>query len=195
MIGKEDFSKAIEECILRWPSLKGQLTVYYTHLNFMNYEAFEELCHRFVEDFRSMPLPKDFKEAYSEWKKESWEKGSDPIDRPDYIIHFAVNCVKCGKKNTMCIEEPLGESFECRECYTGLTFSEIMARFKKLAETAYPKIEYKKRSGRYDRALEGERVLNVDPIAEMNRVAELKKQARKLLEEEKGVESDDVCPF
>lgn len=130
MIGKQDFSRAINECVQRWPTLKGQLDVYYSHLNFMALEAFEKLCHRFVEDFRSMPLPKDFKEAYSEWRKENFTKDPDLIEENKYQIHFGANCRHCSKKSTICIEQPLGEKFKCRQCYTGLTDAQIKENFK-----------------------------------------------------------------
>jgi len=129
MIGKQDFSKAINECVQRWPSLKGQLDVYYSHLSFMALEAFEKLCHRFVEDFRSVPLPKDFKEAYAEWKKENFTKDTGSIGENKYQIHFGVNCRSCSKKGIVCIEEPLGEKYKCRQCYTGLTDGQIKENF------------------------------------------------------------------
>jgi hypothetical protein len=129
MIGKQDFSRAINECVQRWPSLKGQLDVYYSHLSFMALEAFEKLCHRFVEDFRSMPLPKDFKEAYAEWKKENFTKDPSSIEENKYQVFSRVNCRFCGKKSTLCIEEPLGEKLKCRQCYTGLTDAQIKENF------------------------------------------------------------------
>lgn len=140
MIGKQDFSQAINECIQRWPTLKSQVEVYYSHLNFMSLEAFEEMCHRFVEDFRSMPLPKDFKEAYAEWRKENFKKDPDFINENQYQVLEKVNCRACGKKNTMCIEEPLGTPYKCRQCYTGLTAMQVKAKFHQLSEMIVKKI-------------------------------------------------------
>lgn len=142
MIGQDDFGRAIKECVIRWPTLEKQLDVYYSHLSFINYEAFSDICQRFVEDFRSMPLPKDFKEAYGDWKKENWERDPELSDRPGYKIQMGANCRKCGKKNIMCIEEPLGSEYECRPCYTGLTNRELISKFSELIEMLGGKFKY-----------------------------------------------------
>lgn len=137
MIGKKDFSTAIEECVARWPALKNQLEVYYSHLNFIDFEAFEQICSRFVEDFRSMPLPKDFKDAYIEWRKDNLRH--DPEDsapgEDKYQIHFKANCQTCTSRNIPCIEEPLGSKYRCRQCYTGLTSKEIQAKYAQIIKT------------------------------------------------------------
>ena len=133
-IGKSDFSTAINECVQRWPALKNQVEVYYSHLKFVRLDAFEEICHRFVEDFRGMPLPKDFKWAYSEWQKDNYLKvdGAKAADKS--IILPGKVCKTCGKGNTVCIQEPIGSDWECRECYTGLTTKQIAGRYRDLVK-------------------------------------------------------------
>ena len=133
-IGKEDFSEAINECVLRWPPLAKQVGIYYSHLNFIRLDAFENICHRFVEDFRSMPLPKDFKEAYSEWRKKNYTKEPRTKSMEDFIIEYERNCGSCEKRNVMCIQEPIGAGWECRQCYTGLTGEQIIERYGDLVK-------------------------------------------------------------
>lgn len=132
-IGKEDFSEAIEECVVRWPSLKNQLDVYYSHLKHLNTEAFYEICHRFVEEFRSQsqPIPKDFLEAYGEWKKENWKRDPDQLNGENFKIRFGRNCNECGKRNTVCIK--IESDYICLQCYTGLTLQQIQGRYADLA--------------------------------------------------------------
>lgn len=178
MIGKEDFSKAMSEAVERWPSLKGQLNVYYSHLKFIEYGAFEKICHRFVDEFRSMPLPVDFKEAFAEWKKENWKQDSGVTDREEFKVVFNMNCKECGKKNTMCVQEPPGASNRCRQCYTGLTNEEIKERFRNLMEIATGKLKLiEPRRRVFATSLQGEKVLDVDPKWEYERRQLLKQQA------------------
>lgn len=131
MIGQDDFAKAIKECATRWPALEKQLDVYYKHLNFLDYQAFSMICHRFVEDFRSMPLPKDFKEAYAEWKRERPIE-RDSISGKSFDVKYGVNCRYCDRKNVMCISEPIGSDWQCRQCYTGLTSAQIIEKWENL---------------------------------------------------------------
>jgi hypothetical protein len=56
------------------------------------------------------------------------------IDESNFQIRFKVNCRECGKKNAMCIEEPLGSPFLCRQCYSGLDGKGIAQKFRELAE-------------------------------------------------------------
>jgi hypothetical protein len=114
MIGKEDFSQALDECIQRWPTLKGQIAVYYSHLNWMPSDAFRELCSRFVENLRSAPLPKDFKEEYGVWKKDNWEKDPD-TEKLGFLFSAGVNCRSCDHKGALCIQEPVGSEWRCRQ--------------------------------------------------------------------------------
>ena len=133
-IGKEDFSEAINECVLRWPPLTKQVDVYYSHLKFIREDAFKEMCHRFVEDFRSMPLVRDFKEAYSEWRTKNYTKEPRTKSMDNFVIQPGANCQSCDKKHTVCIQEPIGSDWECRECYTGLTTKEIIGRLRDLGK-------------------------------------------------------------
>lgn len=191
MISKQDFTKAMEECVQRWPNLKGQAPVYYSHLSFINLEAFHSICNRVVEDFRSMPLPKDFKEAYAEWKKENWKKDPDITDREEFKIFFNVNCKECGKKNTMCIQEPVGDSNRCRQCYTGLTSQEIKDRYTQLISLISGKFKFKQKISKdlKDR-IGGERMLDVDPKIEYERRKTLHEQAELLRHQ-----SEEEIPF
>ena len=49
----------------------------------------------------------------------------------DFIIRSDVRCQTCGHIGEG-IQEPKGTSFQCRECYTGLTPQEIKSRFTDL---------------------------------------------------------------
>ena len=96
MIGREDFSTAMDDCVTRWPSLKGQLEVYYKSLNSLTLRAFSDICEKFVEGSRSMPLPRDFKEEY-----EIWRQGNRiaDVDGATYRIRTGVTCKTCMKEN------------------------------------------------------------------------------------------------
>lgn len=132
MIGKQDFSTAIEECVKRWPNLERQLDVYYSHLNWMDFDAFDTICRRFVENFRSMPLIKDFKEGHAGWKEAKDKAQPQAEYESPYQVHYRVHCRQCGTFDKTCIEEPLGSDYRCRECYSGLPTDKIRKRFKVL---------------------------------------------------------------
>ena len=187
MIGKEDFLKAMSEAVERWPSLKGQLNVYYSHLNFMEYNAFERICHRFVEEYKSMPLPINFKEAFAEWKKEKWQDDPVVTNREEFKVVFNINCKQCGKKNTMCIQEPTGASPICKQCYTGLNNEQTKDRFQKLTEIASGKLKLSEPTRRkYTQYLQGDRILDVDPNVEFERIRVLHEQAALLRSQNKN---------
>lgn len=61
-------------------------------------------------------------------------KGGSAIDESSFRIREQVRCSKCGYIG-MCIEEPsdCGE-WRCRQCYTGMSVSEIKQRLKGLRE-------------------------------------------------------------
>lgn len=141
MIGKEDFLKMMDDFVKRWPTIQRQLDVYYSHLRFMDSSAFQEICNRFIEDFRAMPLVKDFKEAYSEWKKEKPIE-RDPIGKPKFEIRFYTNCRLCEKKNTVCISEPMGSDWQCRQCYTGYTDKQIKDKLNNIYKNLSMKVPF-----------------------------------------------------
>jgi len=132
MIGKDVFSETISECVLRWPQLGKQMDVYYSRLSFMPYEAFYDICNRFVDTYKFVPLPKDFKEAYFEWKSDNFTKDPDAIERDEFKIFHNVHCRTCGDRDVTCIQYPVGSDNMCMQCYTGLTGEHITQRFKDL---------------------------------------------------------------
>jgi len=54
----------------------------------------------------------------------------DNAENGKYAMASA-RCQECGRV-LLCISEPTGNPYKCRECYTGLTNQEIAGRFRKL---------------------------------------------------------------
>lgn len=79
--------------------------------------------HRAMEECQRMPTPLDVISRISPGDQKENEK---------FVITSA-RCSRCSRF-ALCISEPTGSPYLCRECYTGLTNDQIAERFRKLGE-------------------------------------------------------------
>lgn len=77
--------------------------------------------HKAMEECAKMPTPQDVIQRMMTQQ----DSGSDKFTMA------SARCFKCGRI-LLCISEPPGTPYECRECYTGMTNQEVSEKFKEL---------------------------------------------------------------
>lgn len=110
------------------------VNAYYFRLKPYDEETIRKIVFKWVDNASTFPKISDILAQIPK---------SDALNEANYRIESHRMCQKCHKRDVMCIKEPRDTgTWQCRECYTGLTAEQIRVRFDDLGKMMSDK-EYK----------------------------------------------------
>lgn len=89
---KEKFLNMMNDLATVWPGInnKSRLKKYYQYIERLPEKAWEDITDMLMDSFRSPPLPKDFKDAATAWKK-----SNEIYDKQDEFTENVNSCDEC----------------------------------------------------------------------------------------------------
>lgn len=131
---KQAFLELMNNLNQIWPGInnKSRLRKYFQYLEKLPEKSWDDISDSLMDNFRTMPLPKDFQEAALVWKK-----ANNYFSNSDQEISIAFDCSKCMDSGVLFIKVKTTEPtvFVFCECCHGSSnlqvYNEMMPQWNK----------------------------------------------------------------